>query len=71
MLKKLRQALNGQGFTLIELMVVITIVGLLSAIAILEFKNYHEKSHNTAALNDIRNVETLVHGFYADYKHYP
>ena len=63
--------INGSGFTLIELMIVIAIIGILAAIAIPQFTSYRQKSYNSAAQSDLRNVETNLAAYYADYQHYP
>ncbi|MFU9813378.1 pilin [Acinetobacter radioresistens] len=42
-----------KGFTLIELMITIIIIGLLAVIAIPFYQNYMTKSHVTAALHEI------------------
>ncbi|KPK92234.1 MAG: hypothetical protein AMJ94_05485 [Deltaproteobacteria bacterium SM23_61] len=62
---------KGQkGFTLIELMIVIAIIGILAAIAIPQFTAYRQRGFNAAAQSDLRNAATAQEAYYTDNQSY-
>jgi prepilin-type N-terminal cleavage/methylation domain-containing protein len=64
MLSKLRKT-NNQGFTLIELMIVIAIIGILAAIAIPNFIAYRNKAFCSQAESDANNIAAAVADYFA------
>ena len=64
-LKKLTIQRNQKGFTLIELMIVIAIIGILAAIAIPNFIAYRNKSFCSAAESDANAVAAAISDYFA------
>lgn len=59
-----------KGFTLVELMVVVAIIGILSAIAVPNFKKYQAKSKTSEAKLQLSAAYTAEQSFFSDYDTY-
>jgi type IV pilus assembly protein PilA len=61
---------NKKGFTLIELMIVVAIIGILAAIAIPNFMNYQCKARQSEAKSNLGAIRTAQEVYFAEKNNY-
>jgi type II secretion system protein G len=60
-----------KGFTLLELLVVISIIGLLSSVVLASVNSARENARDTKRISDLREVRTALEMYYTDNGFYP
>ncbi len=68
---KPKTVINAKGFSLIELLVVVAIIGLLAAIAIPQFLSYRAHAVDSQMRSDLKNAALAMDSYFAENKVYP
>lgn len=68
-MNKLRKINNG--FTIIEFLLVIVIIGLLSSVIFVAVSDSRKKSRDLERAEDVRQLSTQLERYYANYGQYP
>ncbi len=61
------KARKAQGFTLVEIMIVVVIIGLLAAMAIPAFQKVRQASQDKAVLNNLRQLAAAADQYFLEY----
>ena len=62
---------SAKGFTLIEILVVVAIIGILAAIAIPAYNNYVDKAQKTVAISTLDTIRKNFESYHIDNLGYP
>ena len=62
---------SNKGFTLIEILIVVAILGILAAVAIPSFVDYRRKSYNAITTADTKSAKFSLESFYQETGYYP
>lgn len=63
--------INSKGFTLVELIVVIAVIGIISTIGISSFTNYLKLSRDAVRRSDLLQIKKYLTSYYVLYGVYP
>lgn len=62
---------NINGFTLVELLITVALLGVLATISFTQFAAYRQKGYNSAAISDLKNAKTVLEAYYSSNQYYP
>ena len=60
-----------KGFTLIEMLVVVSLIGVLTTLVAANLNSARERARDTQRKSDLRNIETGLRLYYQDYQAFP
>ncbi len=66
-----RRTVPAAGFTLLELIVVVTMIGILASIALPALKDTPRRAQEAVLKSDLRTFRDVIDQFHADKGHYP
>lgn len=62
---------RNSGFTIVELLIVIVVIGILAAIVITTYAGIQGKARNAKRQTDINSLQTNLEAYYTQNQHYP
>jgi prepilin-type N-terminal cleavage/methylation domain-containing protein len=66
-----KNVINQQGFTLVELLVVVAIIGMLASLSIVALGSARTKARDAARVASVKNIQTALELYYSDTGLYP
>ena len=70
-IKGLTQKKRNQGFTIVELLIVIVVIGILALLVITSYAGIQAKARNAKRQSDIASLQTQLEAFFSQNGYYP
>ncbi len=67
----MKRGQHKTGFTIVELLIVIVVIGILAAITVVAFNGVQQRARHASILNDIAYVDKLLRLYHAEFGAYP
>lgn len=62
---------RNQGFTIVELLIVIVVIGILALLVITTYSGIQSKARNSQRQTDVASIQTQLEAFYSQNGYYP
>jgi prepilin-type N-terminal cleavage/methylation domain-containing protein len=62
---------RNQGFTIVELLIVIVVIGILALLVITTYSGIQAKARNSKRASDVKSLQTHVEAFFSQSGYYP
>ena len=62
---------RDQGFTIVELLIVIVVIGILALLVITTYSGIQAKARNSKRQTDVQSIQTQVEAFFSQNGYYP
>jgi prepilin-type N-terminal cleavage/methylation domain-containing protein len=66
-----KRNLNNRGFTIVELLIVIVVIGILALLVITTYSGIQAKARNAKRQTDVQSLQTQVEAFFTQNAYYP
>jgi prepilin-type N-terminal cleavage/methylation domain-containing protein len=66
-----KRNLGNKGFTIVELLIVIVVIGILALLVITTYSGIQAKARNAKRQTDIQSVQTQLEAFFSQNGYYP
>lgn len=71
MISLTKPKLNNKGFTIVELLIVIVVIGILALLVITTYSGIQAKARNSKRQTDIQAIQTQLEAFFSQNGYYP